>query len=373
VKAYSQPNEWLSFQSLPFSSLNQIILEWSPAEKYDLSIQDPLFSLTNEQKEEGSWYEDEEGDVEGWMGLCHGWASASIMIPRPEKPVTLPGPEQTSITWYPNDIKAMLTLAWANGQWDSNFIGRRCEQKELTTFPNGRIDSQDCFDINPATFHLALGNLVGREKGSFIMDKAYDYQVWNQPIVAYEFEYFNPLNPEMRDSDWKKVAVDYDKTFKSQDRFQKPLTRGKFFEGRREGNERNLDDSQDAHITKIVGVIARVVYLVESIPPEFGPEPGEDLKSREVYLYDLELMQTESGWETTGGEWLQNNHPDFLFVPKKGSVAQSFWDWLPQDNFLKNAQRASQMGGYPMCSVVKKLVENSVSAPGTEYQCPESY
>jgi len=373
VNAYFQPNEWLSFQTLPLDRLNKLILEWSPAEKYDLSIQDPLFSLTNAQKEEGSWYENEEGEVESWMGLCHGWASASIMVPRPEKPVTLPGPEQTSITWYPNDIKAMLTLAWANGQWESNFVGRRCEQKELTTFPNGRIDSQDCFDINPATFHLALGNLVGKAKGSFIMDKAYDYQVWNQPIVAYEFEYFNPLNPEIRDVDWKKVAVDYDDLFKSVDRFQKPLTRGKFLEGRRERDERrfrNFNGSQDGHISKVVGVIATVVYLVESIPPDFGPEPGEDLKSREVYLYDLELMQTESGWEATGGEWLQNNHPDFLFVPKKGKVAQSFWDWLPPDNFLKNAQRASQMNGYPMCSVLKTLVENAAIESGTEYQCP---
>ncbi|NBX76814.1 MAG: hypothetical protein EBQ92_09685 [Proteobacteria bacterium] len=366
IASYSQPQAWLKIGNLSPEKIKAEIVRWSPSEKYDLSIQDITFSLTNEQKKEGEWYQNEEGEVEGWMGLCHGWAPASIMVPRPEKPVEWPGPQGTSVLWYPNDIKAMLTLAWANGEWESNFVGRRCEQKKVKTFPNGRINSQDCFDNNPATFHLALGNMIGKEKASFVMDKAYDYQVWNQPIVGYQFEYFNPLKPETKSKTWSEVAVDYDEKFKKQDRFQTPLTRGKF----REGSERlrNLRlESQDAHIEKVVGVIATVVYLVETTPPDFGPRPGRDNYGRDVLLYDLEIAKIGDQWMITGGEWHQNNHPDFLFVPRKDSAARAYWDIFEEDPSVVGPQ-ASRKSGYPLCKILKSLVEGSASKSVT-YNC----
>ncbi|NDC24954.1 MAG: hypothetical protein EBZ49_12645, partial [Proteobacteria bacterium] len=301
ITSYAQPSEWLKLLLNPIEELNTQVVDWSPSEKYDLTVQDEQFSLTQEQKEEGDWYRSTEGEVEGWMGLCHGWAPASIMVERPELPVTVPGTKDSSVLWYPNDIKAMITLAWANGSWDSNFIGRRCEQKKIKRFPNGRISSQDCFDTNPATFHLALGNLVGKEKASFIMDNAYDYQVWNQPVVAYEFTYFNPFDRSKQSKDWQKVAVVYDKHFKKKDRFQKPLTRGSHLEGPSDPVTRlRRNHRPDEHIKKVVGVIASVIYLVETSPPEHGPSPGTDLKVRDVYLYDLELANEDGVWMATG-------------------------------------------------------------------------
>jgi len=367
IGSFSQPEEWVSLKRRGLEKMNVTISRWSPSEKYDLTIEDIQFSLTNEQKREGKYYENEEGEVEPWMGLCHGWAPASIMVPKPQRPVELPGPEGSTVIWNPNDIKAMVTLAWANGEWESNFIGRRCEQKKLKTFPNGRISSQDCFDTNPATFHLALGNLIGKANASFVMDKAYDYQVWNQPLVGYRFEYFNPLNPRTKSRNWEEVAVDYDKEFKKKDRFQSPLTRGKFMEG--SNTERVLRSSlQDGHIAKIVGVIATVVYLVETTPPEFGPTAGEDQYGRDTYLYDLEIAKDGQQWVVTGGEWHQNNHPDFLFVPKKNSFAQAFWDFLGDDPKAMGPH-ASRNGAYPLCKIVKNLVESSAKESAS-YPCP---
>lgn len=369
IDSYQQPTEWMELLKLPFLEVSKAIRSWSPAEKYDLSVKDEDFSLTWEQKNEGEAYLNEEGDVEGWMGLCHGWAPASIMVPRPERTVEWTGPKGVKIAWYPNDIKALITLAWANGFWENNFIGRRCEQKKVTTYPNGRIKTGDCFDNNPATFHLALGNLIGIAKSSFVMDKAYDYQVWNQPLVGYEFTYFNPLNREERSQNWKEVAVKYGSKFKKQDRFQRPLTRGKFVEGT-EALESNLRrGTQDGHIKKVVGVIASVIYLIETTPPEFGPEPAEDQIARETFIYDLEIADSEHGEIVTGGEWYQNNHPDFLFVPKKNAQVTSYWDrpdfaWDPtsiviDENSLNIARTASSHGGYPLKEIVKALSESS--------------
>jgi hypothetical protein len=375
VQAYLQPQEWTGALTLGLEELNSQIVKWSPSEKYDLTARDEEFTLTQEQKSEGQWYQDESGKVEGWMGLCHGWAPASIMVPRPERPVSISGPKGVSVLWYPNDIKAMVTLAWANGSWGANFIGRRCEEKKLKKMPNGRISTQDCFDNNPATFHLALGNLIGKEKASFIMDKAYDYQVWNQPVVAYEFTYFNPLDPDEKSKKWKEVAVPYDKKFKRKDRFQKPLTRGRHLEG--PDGVVHRTSRQDGHIKKIVGVEATVVYLLETSPPDHSPEPGRDIKGRDIYLYDLEIASKGNKWVITGGEWHQNNHPDFLFVPEKGSVTQAYWDQEPfeltgegnepEPAFLDTVRKASNRSAYPLCKVVKSLIEGATDSENLRY------
>ena len=67
------------------------IVDLSPSEKYDLTMGDEQFSLTNQQKLEGSKNLGDDHDVESWMGICHGWAAGSVMAPKPIAPVTLVG------------------------------------------------------------------------------------------------------------------------------------------------------------------------------------------------------------------------------------------------------------------------------------------
>ncbi|MES3036942.1 MAG: hypothetical protein V4736_03465, partial [Bdellovibrionota bacterium] len=61
------------------------IQKLSPSEKYDLLVGDMDSTLTRGMWEEGKRYYDVNGDVEGWMGICHGWAPAAIMEERPTK------------------------------------------------------------------------------------------------------------------------------------------------------------------------------------------------------------------------------------------------------------------------------------------------
>ena len=367
VASFVQPDSWVkALSEFNVSSLNQEIESWSPSEKYDLSVNDLDFHLTHEQKGEGSQFVDENGDVEGWMGLCHGWAAAAMMAPKPMRSVELWGPQGTRVKWFPHDIRALTTLAWANGDFMNQFIGNRCNSKQPEVYENGRLKDSDCFDNNPASFHLALGNLIGLAKASFVMDAAYDYQVWNQPIKSYRFTFFNPLNPEEQSNDWSQVAVSYDERFKSKDRFQKPLTRG-----RRIPSSGAHDDSK---IDKIVGVIVNVVYLAE-VSPVHGDSVRTDHFIRVSYYYDLELTQKGTGYEITGGEWHSNAHPDFLWVPRKGAVAFHSFEGSslsysghesPSEALVRKAKVASQMG-YPLCSVLSKLIEDSSQL---NYRCP---
>jgi hypothetical protein len=41
-----------------------------------------IFTLTQANAEGGRYYYENYGNVEAWMGICHGWAPASYMMKR---------------------------------------------------------------------------------------------------------------------------------------------------------------------------------------------------------------------------------------------------------------------------------------------------
>ncbi len=356
MNAYSQPLAWNPISTQPIDAIAAAVRPWSPAEKYDLTLNDESFSLTLQQKYEGKEMMNPQGDVEDWMGICHGWAAAALTVKPPTQPVKVVGAKGTSIEWLPADIKSLASLAWAKGDYQTLFIGRRCTDSNPPLLPNGRLSSPRCFDSNPATFHLALGNLIGIAKKSLIMDVQFDYEVWNQPIQSYHFIYFNPMDHSKKSQKWSEVAVDYNEGFKKIDRFQNPLTRGK----------KNGTVYQDNAIKKIVGVSAAVVYLNE-IEPVASPNPQGNAMTQSNYLYDLELEEVNGQWVATGGEWLHNAHPDFLWLPQAGDFVKSSFDSV-QINFTGNetpnstatqTAAAASKAALPLCQVVKKIFEKS--------------
>ncbi len=366
VDSYHQPGEWLSATaSHTTAELSNIAVKWSPAEKYDLLAGDENMTLTQQQKQEGSYNLGEDGNVESWFGICHGWAPASFMVPSPNFPVHAISARGADVVWYPDDVRAMATLAWANGNFQTNFIGGRCNQKQPERYPNGRLSQPECFDNNPVSFHLALGNMIGIQKTPVIMDAAFDYQVWNQPILAYEFEYYNPLDLQQKGKDWQKYVVTYNEAFKSNDRFQQPLTRGK---------KQSNGKYDDSRITGVVGVTATVIYLAETTATH-TTTPSRNNTVRVTYTYDLEFESQNGTLIPTGGEWHENRHPDFLWVPEKGSIAKLNYDATalnvdllrkPEPLTTTTATQASS-SGYPLCQVLEKVVRSA--NPQGSYQC----
>ncbi len=371
IAAYAQPKDWTRLlQTRPEAAWPNTVLAWSPAEKYDLTVGDEAFTLTSQQKLEGETLVGEKGIIEEWMGLCDGWAPAAFMVPAAMKPVTVKGARGVDVTWYPEDIRAMASLAWTHGDYLANFIGGRCTTEKPATYPNGRLVQQECFDSNPATFHLALGNFVGKLRKPFVLDVAFDWEVWNQPIVGYETAYFNPMAPDHFDADWKKVAIDYSAEFKAFDRFQKPLTRG----------VRQGKTYDDKGIRKIVGAATTITYL-DGSEAKHVPEPPAPVLVRVTYTYDLELHAKPDGrLYPQGGEWHQNAHPDFLWVPQKGTAALLAVDKTPLGYAIDKpappavttaAKKTSKSDGYPLCEVVRALVSASQTNPTGEplYAC----
>jgi hypothetical protein len=346
-KWYQNPNSWQDYFNFAHNTkpvnryfeLGQAHL-LSPSEKYDLLVSDQSYTLTKKMWDSGRSYYERNGSVERWMGLCHGWAPAAYMLPRPKQSVTVASANGQQIKFYPSDIKALGTLLWSNASPQVRFIGQRCNIKDPEKDANGRIVNAGCFDTNPGTWHKTVVNQIGVSKRSFIIDATYDYQVWNQPVLSYKYTYFNP---ETGATSNQASDVLIPRNAYSRDKFK---------------------NYRAANATHIVGVQMSVRYMVETSPNHRETDQaGYDYVNRVVYRYDLEL---NAEGQILGGEWYQNAHPDFLWTPAPGVQANSnynpngSWDVrqpLPS-NWSQPAVAASNYS-QPLTAIVKALFEAS--------------
>ncbi len=316
----------------------------SPSEKYDLLIGDDAGTLTTKMWDEGRAYYERDGKVETWMGICHGWAAAAYMLPRPRSAVTvLAADGRTHVRFYPADIKALASLLWANTDTVSRFVGGRCNDKEPQRDEVGRVVSARCFDTNPGTWHMAVVNQIGACKRSFVLDATFDYEVWNQPVRGYSYRYFNPQLFRYV-STLEAATVPY----------------GDF---RRDWFRRYRSPA----VASIVGIAMTLDYVVETTPSHAtSDDQSRDEVNRVRYVYDLEL---DAQNKIIGGEWYTNRHPDFLWTPppdgraRTAADAYATGDWpegqaLP-DTWRRAALRASEGygGAAPLARIVERLIE----------------
>ena len=313
----------------------------SPAEKYDALVGDDSFTLTRSMWNEGRVYYDRTGTVETWMGICHGWSPAAYMLARPTTAVAVIAANGTSLTFYPSDIKALASLLWANVGTSSRFIGGRCDVKNPERDPqNGRIIAQACFDTNPGTWQLSVVNQIGASQRSTVMDATYDYEVWNQPILSYQYRYFNPQSMQVVGSLAEAQVMMANFT---NDRFK---------------------HYRSSAAVSVVGIAMDVAYIVETRPSHATSDaPANDNINRVTYVYDVE--QDAMGG-IIGGEWYSNKHPDFLWTPPPGEKATTPSDALAVGVWRKNerlpaawqqaGRQAAAANKAPLASIVDSLI-----------------
>jgi hypothetical protein len=131
-----------------------------------------------------------EGETDGrcipsWWGICHAWAPVAILEPEPENEVVHNG-----VTFKVNDIKALMTLAY--NRTETRFVSLRCNENdskdeiEYDGYDRPTGSDSECRDTNPGTWHVLLANYLGLKGESFVYDRTFDYQVWNQPVRGYK-------------------------------------------------------------------------------------------------------------------------------------------------------------------------------------------
>ena len=157
------------------------IEELSPAEKYDLLVGNYDWPLTQRSLASSSPTES------SWTGYCHGWAPASIDFEEPH-PIILENEDGIKIPFGSSDIKALLTYFRADVLTDKTIYDAWSVENKVLGGACGSAIAIDaaCYDTNPASFHIILGNMLGHRGEAFIMDVDSTYEKWNQPVFAYD-------------------------------------------------------------------------------------------------------------------------------------------------------------------------------------------
>ncbi|HXH73935.1 MAG TPA: hypothetical protein VNJ08_03155 [Bacteriovoracaceae bacterium] len=309
------------------------LAQLAPSEKYDLLLGDTSFDLTNriwnyaeKWGEEKKWgflsainlpdgYRVPTGNkmMALWEGICHGWAVAAGHAPRPERTVWVTLPSGKRMPFYPNDVKALVSLMWAHSTVQSNvmFEGNRCNRKHPDQDKHGRyidtkIDKDDtellprCADVHPGIFHLSIINILGIEGRSFVLDKNPAAPISNQPVAGYEIEYFNP------------------KTGSEGALYKSIISVGTY------GKKDKYAANRHPKTTHIVGVAMKLKYTDWEHPKKKETNsPKDDKISDFDFKYDLEL---DSEGNIIGGQWRvgkkigdtlgmgKTHQPDFFWV-----------------------------------------------------------
>jgi len=312
----------------------------SPAEKYDLLLDDHDFTLTRTMLQTA---EDHSinGTVDAWIGFCGGWANAAMMLPRPLHSVTVTGVDgKTQIEFRPSDIKALGTLLWANSASPARVAGTICEESPVSRDPStARPLHNTCRDTNPATFHLAITHQIGVSQRSLLMDSDSGYQVWNQPISSYSYSYFNPITGQATSLEnarilWNEFTSDPYKNFRA------------------------------LQTKYIVGVETKLTFIYENRPSSLATDsPEYDERRFPVYKYDLELDNTG---RIIGGEWYTRLHPDVLWITPVNTIPATQGDslvireekWNPEQVLppsWKKAAKISLERVQPLAAIVEQL------------------
>jgi hypothetical protein len=313
--------------------------QMSPAEKYDYLVGDSSWRLTGRAWGKGTRYIQQYGFVPSWVGLCHGWAPASLMTPMPVRSITVPAHNGSSVTFYPSDVKALASVLWGEAPPIVRFAGARCKKFNPREDDVGRITTEGCYDVNPGTFHMAMVNELGQQHRGVVMDSTFDFEVWNYPIAAYSYRYFNPQTLAVSDTivgsrvPMNRFTIDKFKQYRSPN--------GRF----------------------IVGVAMDVTYASVL-------QPSTKVISKQKYhtvryVYDLELDASNN---IIGGEWYSNFHPDFLWNPpvksramaavEKAALEPVNWDGQsPISSTIHNMAVKASSRGEPLAVVVERLVQ----------------
>ncbi|KAG1697994.1 hypothetical protein DVH05_015478 [Phytophthora capsici] len=224
--------------------------------------------------------------IPGWFGICHAWAPAAILEAEPNCPVTHNG-----VTFQPIDIKGLISDVYDGAGVATVFTGARYNGGNDATDEYGRHTNAAYRDLNPAYFHIASANILGKLNSTFVADVDAAAEVWNQPVRGFKvFEQTAMSLEEAAQTFYGLEAYPWNAAAKS-----------------------------------IVYVKSRLSWIFETYQDGGLVASGEINKftTGKYYYYLLEL---DDAGEIIGGEWVydsDSDHPDFLWVPKGKPAADT--------------------------------------------------
>lgn len=219
--------------------------------------------------------------IPGWYGICHAWAPAAILEPEPKCPVT-----KNNVAFQAFDIKALLTAIYDGANIKTVFTGVHFNGPDNASNNKdkyGRFTNLGERDIGAGFFHLAVANILGRFKQSFVVDVTADSEVWNQPVCGYEILESSTMTPA-------QAAQKYFRTSTY------PFNNA---------------------ARKIMYVKNRFSWVVEMVQDGALVSLGQAAKAVTFADYTC-LLELDAQSNVIGGEWVgasMAEHPDFLWLP----------------------------------------------------------
>jgi hypothetical protein len=281
-KAASVPDDKIPYSGYYYpqrsggTSQRLVAGQLSPLEKYDRAFNSGQPLATNWEKTKHTVSANDPSAP--WAGHCNGFGAAAQRHRRPLQAVTRGG-----VRFETYDIRALLAEVYMSAKY--LFLGgRRCESESNPPSPGARTNPTEmgeCEDVNPATFHLALANWIGKMRHTLVFDYTASYQVWNYPL----YKYSSTETPISKEEAMRQVTGSPSATY----RF----------------NPRAVS------FVQVVMVVTNAEALGQEI---LDPNAPNTQPVNRTYQYVLEI---DGAGNVIGGEWTtqsQANHPDFLWV-----------------------------------------------------------
>ena len=195
-----------SLSELKAMAASQIAL-LSPAEKLDIINGDYTYAFTNHVL-------DGSEKAKSWEGICHGWGPAAADYPEPQN-TSITTKDGIVVPVGSGDMKALMAYYYAwkassgnesdripeddhytndNIWFDSNNVFHQRDPNAIPFIYRGLglrcgaeegVDSCGHNGMNPAAFHIALANIVGKYQRSYVVNVVGNNQIWNQPVYGY--------------------------------------------------------------------------------------------------------------------------------------------------------------------------------------------
>ncbi|KAF1787781.1 hypothetical protein PC129_g4985 [Phytophthora cactorum] len=221
-----------------------------------------------------------------WFGICHAWAPAAILEAEPTCPVTHNG-----VTFQPIDIKGLISDVYDGAGVATVFTGARYNGGDDAADEYGRHTNAAYRDLNPAYFHIASANILGKLNATFVADVDAAAEVWNQPVRGFKV--------------FEQTAMSLEEAAQT-------------FYGLEEY-------PWNAAAKSIVYVKSRLSWIFETYT-DGGLVASGEINRYTTGKYYYYLLELDDAGEIIGGEWVydsDSDHPDFLWVPKAKPAADT--------------------------------------------------
>ncbi|GMF66643.1 unnamed protein product [Phytophthora fragariaefolia] len=223
-----------------------------------------------------------------WFGICHAWAPAAILEPEPQCDVTKNG-----VTFRVFDIKALVTNIYDGAAISTVFTGARFNGPDspATKDQYGRYTNAARRDLGAGYFHIAVANIMGRQRRSFVVDVTAGAEVWNQPVRSFTVQNMDLVNTRTASR--------------------------KYF-----GTPSYPFNNKMVRLAYVKMTFSWIFESYVDGPLVSSGKINSYTTSRD-YEYLLEL---DGGYNIIGGEWVgtsKEDHPDFLWFPTSKPAANT--------------------------------------------------